>query len=69
MRADNPCVRNCPQRRQGCHSYCTAYQAYGEVIDKENGRGQDEDRLNEFTKLRELRVKKKIRKEKKYALK
>lgn len=69
MRTDNPCVRSCPQRRQGCHSYCTAYQAYREIIDKESARRQKENRLNEFTKLREHRVKKKIRKEKKYALK
>lgn len=69
MRTDNPCVRNCPKRRQGCHSYCTAYQAYREIIDKENARRQKENRLNEFIKLRELRVKKKLRKEKKYALK
>ena len=69
MRADNPCVRNYPQRRQGCRSYCTAYQAYREIIDKENTRRQKENRLNEFTKLRELRVKKKLRGEKKCALK
>ena len=69
MRTDNPCVRSCPQRRQGCHSYCTAYQAYREIIDKENARRQKENRLNELTKLRELRVKKKMMKEKKYALK
>ena len=69
MRADNPCVRSCPQRRQGCHSYCTAYKAYREIIDKENARRQKESRLNEFTELRKLRVKKKLRREKKCALK
>ena len=54
---------------RGCHSYCTAYQAYREIIDNENAKRQKESRLNEFTELRKLRVKKKLRREKKCALK
>ena len=69
MRKDNPCVRSCPQRRQNCHTSCTAYQAYREIIDRENTRRQQESRLKEIAVQRKLRVQKKIRRGKKCALK
>lgn len=43
MDIKNPCVRDCPGRRGGCHAKCKKYAAY-EAAKKEEYRRRDAER-------------------------